>query len=321
MTSGRVDRVSIAPDHAATRDSSATEVTSHVGIDLNVLLNNHAIDPGSVMVMRHRPFEPELQKVLPWLAAEKPQVYNAYQQAQGQKVENALLGAKYLASFIGHEPGRAVFVGLYAVAGNRPMSLEEFWAVPENQYLKSFGMKGFTADDGRSSLLWFDLRVTEHFASWKGKLIVGWPGLERSWWRWADRNTFPVEAILQEGLFDATMPEWDRLILGWRDLDALPSRWRAALAQWRGIYYIFDRVACRGYVGSASGPENLLGRWLSYAATGHGGNKLLRACQAESLVFTILERVSPDMSPDEVIRKENSWKDRLHSRTAGLNLN
>jgi len=321
MTTTGVDRLCITEDHTATKNSKVTEVKSHADIDFNVLLKSHGIDPAGVMVMRHRPFEPELQKVLPWLAAEKSQVYNAYQQAQGQKVENALVGAKFLASFIGHEPGRAIFVGLYAVAGNKPMTLEEFWAVPENQYLKSFGMKGFTADDGRSSLLWFDLRVTEHFTSWKGKLIIGWPGLERSWWRWADRNVFAVEAILQEGLFDARMPEWDRLILSWRDLDALPLRWKAALSQWRGIYYIFDRGACKGYVGSASGPENLLGRWLGYAATGHGGNKLLRECQPESLVFTILERVSPDMSPDEVIRKENTWKDRLHSRSAGLNLN
>jgi len=45
--------------------------------------------------------------VLPWLAAEKPEVFNAYQQTQGEKVEKAMLGAKYVASFIGHEPGKA----------------------------------------------------------------------------------------------------------------------------------------------------------------------------------------------------------------------
>lgn len=51
------------------------------------LLTENNIDPRDVLVLRHRPFEPELRKVLPWLAAEKPDVYNAYQQTQGEKLE------------------------------------------------------------------------------------------------------------------------------------------------------------------------------------------------------------------------------------------
>jgi len=85
-------------------------------MNLNILLADADIDPRTVLVMRHRPFEPELRKVLPWLAAEKPDVFNAYQQTQGEKLEKAMLGAKHVASFIGHEPGKAVFVGLYASA-------------------------------------------------------------------------------------------------------------------------------------------------------------------------------------------------------------
>ena len=64
--------------------------TSQNGIELNHLLATQAIDPEKVLVMRHRPFEAELQKVLPWLAAERPDVFNAYQQTQGERVENAM---------------------------------------------------------------------------------------------------------------------------------------------------------------------------------------------------------------------------------------
>jgi hypothetical protein len=292
------------------------------GLNFNLLLASHSIEPGEVMVMRHRPFEQELQKVLPWLAAERPDVFNAYQQAQGLKVENALCGAKFLASFIGHEPGKAVFVGLYSVCGNRSISLQEFWTHPANQYLKTLGMKGFTGEDGRTSILWFDLQLTNRISEWKGKLVVNWPGLERSWWRWADRNVFRVRAILEESLFDKAMPAWEQLALTWHELSALPLAWRAALTQWRGVYYIYDTSVRKGYVGSACGPENLLGRWLNYAATGHGGNKLLRDLKPEALVFTILERMSPDMPAEDVVHKENTWKQRLHSRTpCGLNLN
>jgi hypothetical protein len=293
----------------STRESSACDV-----IELNDLLTSRGIDPKKVLVMRHRPTEPELRKVLPWLAAEKADVFNAYQQSQGEKVEKAMLSAVYLASFIGHEPGKALFIGLYSIGRAKPLTVEEFWKVPANSKLREFGMNGFTGDDGRSTSLWFDLSVTEHLASWKGKLIVEWPGLERSWWRWADRNTIAVRAILEDSALDAAMPEWQRICLNLQEIGVLPSRWKAALSQWRGIYYIFDTGAGKGYVGSAYGEENILGRWMNYSATGHGGNSLLRRRNPREFLFTILQRVSPDMPTDDIIRLESSWKDRLHTR-------
>ena len=47
-------------------------------MNLNDLLRRKDIDPKQVLVLRHCPLEPELNKVLPWLAAEKPDVFNAY---------------------------------------------------------------------------------------------------------------------------------------------------------------------------------------------------------------------------------------------------
>jgi hypothetical protein len=51
-------------------------------MNLKDLLLGKNIDPQSVLVLRHRPLEPELNKVLPWLAAERLDVFNAYQQTQ-----------------------------------------------------------------------------------------------------------------------------------------------------------------------------------------------------------------------------------------------
>jgi len=118
------------------------------------------------------------------------------------------------------------------------------------------------------------------------------------------------------------MPNWDKLSLTWQDLQDLPSSWEDALRQWRAIYYIFDDSAKKAYVGSAYGNENLLGRWRNYADSGHGGNKLLRERSPEHLLFTILQRVSPDLDADDVIQIENTWKERLHTRAPlGLNEN
>jgi hypothetical protein len=118
------------------------------------------------------------------------------------------------------------------------------------------------------------------------------------------------------------MPGWDAITLSWEELGVLPSRWKSALSQWRGIYYIFDSSDGKGYVGSAYGEANLYGRWLSYAAHGHGGNKLLMQRDPRNFQFSILQRVSPDMNAADLIRLESSWKERLHTRQPfGLNDN
>jgi len=293
-------------------------------VNLKDLLLGKNIDPQHVLVLRHRPLEPELNKVLPWLAAERPDVFNAYQQTQTKQVEGEMTHAAYVAAFIGHEPGKALFVGLYSVEGWKPITPKEYWQIPANVQLRSFGHEGFTEESSRSSILWFDLVLTDFYAHWKGKLIVRWPPLDKNWHRWAHRpnNEMPVLAILEESALDAAMPEWDAIDLTWDELGVLPKRWKSKLSEWRGIYYIFDTSDGKGYVGSAYGESNLLGRWLSYATDGHGDNRLLRQRDPRNFRFAILQRVSPDMEPGDVIQLESSWKQRLHTREPyGLNDN
>lgn len=145
---------------------------------------------------------------------------------------------------------------------------------------------------------------------------MGWPGPEINWHRWAHkpRNEMPVLTILDESALDAAMPEWNELDLTWEQLSVLPTRWKSALSQWRGIYHIFDASDGKGYVGAAYGDQNFLGRWRNYAAVGHGGNRLLRQRDPSKFRFAILQRVSPDMEATEVIRLEATWKVRLHTR-------
>ena len=134
-------------------------------LNLNDLLTGKGIDPRQVLVMRHRPKEPGLNKVLPWLAAEKPDVFNAYQETQGQRVEKVMRGrdARYIASFIRYQPGKALFIGLYRNDGFRPLTYKEYWSVPAFIEMKAFGMEGFQASS-RPSILWFDLALTDFYA-------------------------------------------------------------------------------------------------------------------------------------------------------------
>jgi hypothetical protein len=291
-------------------------------LTLNHLLESSGLSLSEVLVFRHRPYEPPLNRVIGWLAAERPDLFDCYQSTHASRTESALARAKYLVSFIRHRPGTALFVGLYAVREVRKITVEQALARPCHQELMSLGMSGYKATEMRHELLEFDMPGTGWHESWHGRLVIRWPGLERSWFRWADRNSFEVEAIAPESLLVRAMPEWDELTVAWDQLGVLPSSWRAALSQWRGIYLIIDESDGKQYVGSAYGTENILQRWMNYARTGHGGNKLLRERNPHDLRFAILQRVSPDMEDVEVIRIEVTWKDRLRSRAPyGLNEN
>ncbi|MBI1779529.1 MAG: GIY-YIG nuclease family protein [Proteobacteria bacterium] len=290
-------------------------------MNLNDLLAKQSIDPSLVVVMRHRPFEEELRQILPWLAAEKPRLYNAYQQSRYERQEKALSRARYIVSLIGHEPDRALFVGVYKVGATRTLSRKQFWEIPANLDLRSFGMTGFSENDKRNSTLLFELDQTDVYAKWKGKLVLGWPGGGRTWCRWAERNEFPVEAILDESLLVRAMPIAEELRLSWKELTALPKSWGISLSQWRGIYLIVDASDGKGYVGSAYGADNLHRRWLSYGASGHGGNKRLRERDPYNFRFSILQLLAQDTESEQVLRIESNWKERLHTRKFGLNDN
>ncbi len=295
-------------------------------MDFKDILRIADIDPDAkdnVVLIRHRPFEPNLAKVMPWLISERPELFEAYHSVPGRP-EKALSRARYLASFLGLRPGTAHFVGLYRIGESRNLDLDAFWAIPENQSLRGFGYEGFTAQWAAkvNTVRQFSFEPLEAYANWSGKLVIDFPPPERSWFRLLDRGTFPVRSILEESAFSAAPPDWHEIDLNVAQLAVLPASWRTRLSEWRGIYLIFDERDGKSYVGSAYGHDNLLGRWLTYARDGHGGNRELRDRDPQNFRFTILERLAPDLSAEEVISRENSWKSRLHTRAPfGLNAN
>ncbi len=298
-------------------------------MELNYLLSARGIDTTKkkVLVMRHTPQEPELRKALPWLAAERPEVFNAYQQTQQPKVEKMLKGADYLVSCIGFrgKPTEALFIGVYKVDGYKLRSRDELLNSSAELTLQELAGKEFfsTVHD----ILWFDLKIDDSvYPEWKGKLIIKWSA-PKAFAQWCDPkkpDRFSVKAILEESTLDKEMPEWNALILSWYELKNLPTRWIDKLSEWRGVYFIFDAEDGNGYVGSASGKDNLFGRWKNYADTGDGGNVLLRKPRKpDKFLFSILELVSRNAEPNAVRFLENNWKDRLHTRKefGGLNVN
>jgi len=242
----------------------------------------------------------------------------AYQRTNAEREQGMMARADYVAAFFGDVPKRATLIGLYEVGAYEVISDDEYWARQAYQELRSMGMSGPPA--GRTNIFEFELARMEAAEKWSGRLTIGWNS-ERSWARWADRNEFPIEALHEQDQFAEVVPDWREVIVSWNDLAAIPKEWASAIRQWRGVYYVFDQSDGRGYVGSACGAQNILGRWLNYAATGHGDNRHLRARDPQNFLFSILQLTAPDLDANEVVALESSWKRRLHTRTHGLNGN
>ena len=95
------------------------------------------------------------------------------------------------------------------------------------------------------------------------------------------------------------------------------GEWQDRLSGCAGVYLLVHPDTGRQYVGSATGAEGFLGRWLSYAADGHGGNEMLRPLSREgipSYQISILEVAGSAMTTEDILQREATWKERLGAR-------
>lgn len=289
-------------------------------LDFNTLLATANVDPAQTLIVRHSPKERRLRRALPQLVVERPELWLAYQRIQWSSLEQAMTKGRYVASFIADEDsGAATFAGLYGIGAWETLDLAGYNAWPGNAELKDFGMSGRNEDQG--DCLAFELEPLDCYVDFVGKLTIDWPKPFQRWWRWAGPGRFRVTAIQTESCFVRAMPRWSEIVLDWSEVSSLPKSWQTTLAQWRGVYLIYDTARQAGYVGSACGADNLLSRWSDYARTGHGGNVELRASSPQNLRFSILQLTAQDLPQDEVIALETSWKKRLHTKEFGLNRN
>jgi len=94
-----------------------------------------------------------------------------------------------------------------------------------------------------------------------------------------------------------------------------------------GIYLIVDLSDGSQYIGSAYGKDGILGRWTQYANSYHGGNeKLIKLLKDEperykKFQFCILRTLPKSMTDVQVIAYEQLYKNKLGTRTFGLNIN
>ena len=288
----------------------------------NMLLREAGIAPTETAVLLHTPIQPGLRRMLPWIAAEEPEVFDAYQANHSDGVEKTLLGRRWVASFVGTTEKRLVFVGMFENRG----STFEIWEAMDR--LSAFQRLASIADhpsmverhagSSRTGRLKFDLRKADVLASLVGRVIIATPP-GRNYGRLAENLDPEVVAVRETASLVPDPPDWREFVVTAKEVRSLPRSWKARLAEWRGIYLIVDTTDGARYVGSACGAANILGRWQAHVAGDHGVTAELSKRPVEGFRFSILERTSPDLGARDVVAIENDWKRRLHTVDHGLN--
>ncbi len=249
----------------------------------------------------------------------------AFQSIQSQRC----LGADYIGFFIGEEQGLARFAGMWSVNNPHPVrGCLDMSRVPA----------GFeVAQYWNDKCHFYDLTKIDSYQRFENRLVVRWPtGRAASrWFRRPSGEIAPFEIVqLRPQGFLRSFPGFDNLTLSHSELRELEklgdggAGWIEALRSTRGVYLITDLESGDLYVGSATGAGGLWARWKVYAATVHGGNKLMLEASekqdhvfASRLQFTVLETMSNLATRDDGLHAERRWKHKLGRKATILNAN
>jgi hypothetical protein len=107
------------------------------------------------------------------------------------------------------------------------------------------------------------------------------------------------------------------------------SDWKTALENVKGVYLLTDKETGKSYVGSAYGDFGIWSRWAQYINTFHGWNDQMVSLVnkkgekyiKDNFKFSILEIHGMFVSDEQIIERENYWKEKLMTRTHGYNSN
>ena len=237
---------------------------------------------------------------------------DTYQSYQG----SAIFECDYIVTFLGLEHSRAKLIGVYEVNGQidpRRVKLP-----------KSFPYQGFA-----DSPFYYDMERCSGFEDLVDRVVIKWVN-PISWHQWLGERE--VIEILPEGYL-TEFPGFQDVLLDFSELVKIVDnpeanrQWHTHLSSVAGVYLIADVLTGKQYVGSAYGKQGILGRWKSYAKTGHGGNAMLckllasKSDYANNFQFSILQALDKSFTKNEVIQRERFWKQKLGTKAFGLTLN
>lgn len=272
-------------------------------LTFNHLLALEGIDISKVRLLRHQDSRLGAGRLYEAWRNERD-AFEAYQRVQRRDLFSA---GDLLASFVVTDTGKTVFVGLYRVDGVSPCP---------------HGSRDPLLKTDTSNHYLFDLQSIDALVGYQDKVVIEWGAGKRSWVQRAANQTKPVVEIAQQS--EPRFPGFRAFTRVVDELPNLPNSWQQVLRSVKGVYLLVDVDSGQQYVGSAKGADSLLGRWMDYAADGHGGNVKLKAAARDGrrrYQVSVLEVVDENTLDDTIEQIEAHWKNKLLSRTFGLNDN
>jgi len=290
---------------------------------LNTLIEEAGLRTSDVCVILHTSQLQPFRRLLRSIVSERPDLFDAYQSLHSDSAQKVLRKRKHCVSFVPYDDGRMVFAGAFQISGFKDLPVAQVYNDPRLDEL-SANYGAVDTDPKRNianggSRTKFKLEPFEKMEEYVGRILIKTPN-GRTYVRLAENLNAYVLAMFEQNQLSPPVPNWREFIVTAQEVRALPSDWAASLREWRGIYLIVDQSDGERYVGSAYGDENLWGRWRAHVSGDRGVTVELQKRDPNDFRFSILERVSPDMTINDIVPIENNWKARLDTTANGLNL-
>lgn len=199
------------------------------------------------------------------------------------------------------------------------------------RFLTAYENHGELPEERTQLRRYFDLRESPVLSALRNRLVIEWTADTVNWAK-AGARTLEMQIVEIADPHIEPFPGFDSLLVDFNQLQSILhddrySQWRTALGAVQGVYLIADRKTGHLYVGKADGAERFLGRWSTYAKTGHGGNVALRELDGadvshrQNFQFSILQVFDPAAPASKVDAAETHFKKVLLTRNFGLNRN
>ena len=181
------------------------------------------------------------------------------------------------------------------------------------------------------------IEEVEKFKKYDGRLLLNFERYQgmrgRSFLLESYIDSISVNQIFEYKYTGEVFPGYDNINHDFITLENIfklgKSDWKTALENVKGVYLLTDKETGKSYIGSAYGDAGIWSRWSSYINTFHGwndqmvllvnkkGKKYIR----ENFKFSILEIHGMFVSDEQIIERENYWKEKLMTRMHGYNSN
>lgn len=266
------------------------------------LLQDAGFDPEQVNLLRHCP-SGIIDPYGAWRADRHR--FESYQSVQSVK-GRSYFRRPHWASFAPTRDGRTFFLGIYDAHMARPVEAGEIDP-----------LTGEVLREGQADR--YDCSLRSELGEYVGRLVIDWGSGTRSWGQKGTTDK-PIIELLR-AIEEPKFPGYLALVETLSAIPAIPSRWADFLREGRGVYLLTCPRTKEQYVGKADGEDGFWGRWMSYTATGHGGNVRLKSRDRSDYQVSILEVAGSSASAADILRMEIRWKEKLQTREMGLNGN